>query len=51
VSSSAIAAAALAGGNQFVAFVKSHPGLRMGQINKELGTTTKFWRCRSVAAP
>jgi hypothetical protein len=33
MSSSAIAAAALAGGNQFAAFVKSHPGLRMGQIS------------------
>src|SRR5262250_61930 len=27
--------------NQFAAFVKSHPGLRIEQINKELGTTTK----------
>ena len=26
---------------KFVAFVKSHPGLRIEQINKELGTTTK----------
>jgi hypothetical protein len=28
-------------GNQFVAFVSKHPGLRIEQINKELGTTTK----------
>ena len=27
--------------NQFAMFVKSHPGLRIEQINKELGTTTK----------
>jgi hypothetical protein len=27
--------------NQFASFVKSHPGLRIEQINKELGTTTK----------
>jgi hypothetical protein len=27
--------------SKFVAFVKSHPGLRIEQINKELGTTTK----------
>jgi hypothetical protein len=27
--------------SQFAAFVKSHPGLRIEQINKELGTTTK----------
>src|SRR5262249_41918483 len=27
--------------NQFATFVKSHPGLRIEQINKELGTTTK----------
>jgi hypothetical protein len=26
---------------QFAAFVKAHPGLRIEQINKELGTTTK----------
>ena len=26
---------------QFAAFVKSHPGLRIEQINKELGTSTK----------
>src|SRR5689334_20791973 len=26
---------------KFIAFVKSHPGLRIEQINKELGTTTK----------
>jgi hypothetical protein len=26
---------------KFVAYVKSHPGLRIEQINKELGTTTK----------
>ena len=26
---------------QFASFVKSHPGLRIEQINKELGTTTK----------
>jgi hypothetical protein len=26
---------------RFVAFVKSNPGLRIEQINKELGTTTK----------
>jgi hypothetical protein len=26
---------------KFLAFVKSHPGLRIEQINKELGTTTK----------
>jgi hypothetical protein len=26
---------------KFAAFVKSHPGLRIEQINKELGTTTK----------
>ena len=28
-------------GQKFVAFVKSNPGLRIEQINKELGTTTK----------
>lgn len=28
-------------GNQFVSFVTKHPGLRIEQINKELGTTTK----------
>ena len=27
--------------NQFASFVKSHPGLRIEQINKELGTSTK----------
>jgi hypothetical protein len=27
--------------NQFALFVKSHPGLRIEQINKELRTTTK----------
>jgi hypothetical protein len=27
--------------DQFLAFVKSNPGLRVEQINKELGTTTK----------
>jgi hypothetical protein len=27
--------------DQFASFVKSHPGLRIEQINKELGTTTK----------
>lgn len=27
--------------NQFASFVKSHPGLRIEQINRELGTTTK----------
>jgi hypothetical protein len=27
--------------SKFVSFVKSHPGLRIEQINKELGTTTK----------
>ena len=27
--------------NQLAAFVKSHPGLRIEQINKELGTSTK----------
>ena len=27
--------------SQFASFVKSHPGLRIEQINKELGTTTK----------
>ena len=27
--------------NQFASFVKAHPGLRIEQINKELGTTTK----------
>ena len=27
--------------NQFASFVKTHPGLRIEQINKELGTTTK----------
>jgi hypothetical protein len=27
--------------SKFIAFVKSHPGLRIEQINKELGTTTK----------
>ena len=26
---------------QFASFVKSHPGLRIEQINKEMGTTTK----------
>jgi len=26
---------------QFASFVKGHPGLRIEQINKELGTTTK----------
>ena len=26
---------------QVVSFIKSHPGLRIEQINKELGTTTK----------
>jgi hypothetical protein len=26
---------------KFAAFVKTHPGLRIEQINKELGTTTK----------
>ena len=26
---------------QFASFVKAHPGLRIEQINKELGTTTK----------
>ena len=26
---------------KFVSFVKAHPGLRIEQINKELGTTTK----------
>jgi len=26
---------------QFASFVKSHPGLRIEQINKELGTSTK----------
>lgn len=26
---------------QFIAFVKKNPGLRIEQINKELGTTTK----------
>jgi hypothetical protein len=26
---------------QFIKFVSSHPGLRIEQINKELGTTTK----------
>jgi len=26
---------------KFTAFVKAHPGLRIEQINKELGTTTK----------
>jgi predicted transcriptional regulator len=26
---------------KFASFVKSHPGLRIEQINKELGTTTK----------
>jgi hypothetical protein len=26
---------------KFAAFVKAHPGLRIEQINKELGTTTK----------
>ncbi len=28
-------------GTQFMAFVSKHPGLRIEQINKELGTTTK----------
>jgi hypothetical protein len=28
-------------GNQFVSFVAKHPGLRIEQINKELGTSTK----------
>jgi len=28
-------------GTQFVSFVAKHPGLRIEQINKELGTTTK----------
>ena len=28
-------------GTQFVTFVAKHPGLRIEQINKELGTTTK----------
>jgi len=28
-------------GQRFVAFVKANPGLRIEQINKELGTTTK----------
>jgi len=27
--------------DKFASFVKSHPGLRIEQINKELGTTTK----------
>ena len=27
--------------NKFASFVKLHPGLRIEQINKELGTTTK----------
>jgi len=27
--------------DKFTAFVKSHPGLRIEQINKELGTSTK----------
>ena len=27
--------------SQFVSFVNKHPGLRIEQINKELGTTTK----------
>jgi hypothetical protein len=27
--------------SKFASFVKSHPGLRIEQINKELGTTTK----------
>jgi hypothetical protein len=27
--------------NQFATFVKSHPGMRIEQINKELGTATK----------
>ena len=27
--------------SQFVSFVTKHPGLRIEQINKELGTTTK----------
>lgn len=27
--------------SQFVAFVRKHPGLRIEQINKQLGTTTK----------
>jgi hypothetical protein len=27
--------------NKFGSFVKTHPGLRIEQINKELGTTTK----------
>jgi hypothetical protein len=35
-------AAALEGlSQQFVAFVTKHPGLRIEQINRELGTTTK----------
>jgi len=28
-------------GARFASFVKAHPGLRIEQINKELGTTTK----------
>ena len=28
-------------GTQFTAFVAKHPGLRIEQINKQLGTTTK----------
>jgi len=28
-------------GSQFMSFVAKHPGLRIEQINKELGTTTK----------
>jgi len=28
-------------GKRFVAFVAKHPGLRIEQINKQLGTTTK----------
>lgn len=28
-------------GTQFVSFVAKHPGLRIEQINKELGTSTK----------
>jgi len=28
-------------GQKFIAFVKANPGLRIEQINKELGTTTK----------
>jgi hypothetical protein len=28
-------------GTQFVSFVSKHPGLRIEQINKELGTSTK----------